>query len=54
MPGWQAGPYSKSGIPSKIQKAKNTTFGFSVVLVSEFVYSEAEQRKNQKFVPILG
>ena len=54
MPGWHAGPYPKSGIPSEIQKAKNTTFGFSVVLVSEFVYSEAEQRKNQKFVPILG
>ena len=54
MPGWQAGPYSKSGIRSEIQKAKNTTFGFSVVLVSEFVCSEAEPRKNQKFVPILG
>ena len=54
MPGWQAGPYSKSGIRSEIQKAKNTTFGFIVVLVSEFVCSEAEQRKNQKFVPILG
>ena len=54
MPGWQAGPYSKSGIRSEIQKAKNTTFGFSVMLVSEFVCSEAEPRKNQKFVPILG
>ena len=48
MPGWQAGPYSKSGIPSEIQKAKNTTFGFIVVFVSEFVCSEAEQRKKTK------
>ena len=54
MPGWQAGPYSKSGIHSEIQEAKNTTFGFIVVLVSEFACFEAEQRKQQKFVPILG
>ena len=46
MPGWQAGPYSKSGIRSEIQKAKNTTFGFIDVLISEFFCSEAEPRKN--------
>ena len=51
MPGWQTGPYSKSGIRSEIQKAKNTTC-LSQSLSA--LTSEAEQRKHQRFVTILG